>query len=276
MPANGFFVRHGFTTENTWYNPGYWHTGEDWYLLDGESGGSSVLAIADGRVVYAGSNYPGRVVIIEHQLPDGGTLFSMYGHLDFALQVVEGADVSRGQVIGTVLTRDDGVPSHLHFEIRDFLFRDEVNGDSPRYGFRCGPRCAPGPGYWPIDAPELPIALGWQLPAHRIAARPARLPGTVVVSSQPLNSSLPLWSAPPDAAPQPVGAEAPLTPGATYELLGVWTGAGGTSATAYEVWYLLRLPTGVEGWVRATSQWDFETGSDGQPSSVRLDLLPTE
>ena len=25
--GDGFFIRHGYTVENTWYNPGYWHTG---------------------------------------------------------------------------------------------------------------------------------------------------------------------------------------------------------------------------------------------------------
>src|SRR5215207_5678363 len=35
-PGDGFFIRHGYTSENTWYNPGYWHTGEDWYALEGD------------------------------------------------------------------------------------------------------------------------------------------------------------------------------------------------------------------------------------------------
>jgi hypothetical protein len=29
LPGDGFRIRHGYATENTWYNPGYWHTGED-------------------------------------------------------------------------------------------------------------------------------------------------------------------------------------------------------------------------------------------------------
>jgi len=36
-PGDGFFIRHGYITENTWYNPGYWHTGEDWYALEGDT-----------------------------------------------------------------------------------------------------------------------------------------------------------------------------------------------------------------------------------------------
>ncbi len=112
--GDGFFIRHGYETENTWYNPSYWHTGEDWYAVNnGETAGAHVDAVADGTVVYAGSNYPGRVVIVQH----AGGLFSMYGHLDFNLLVQNGQQVTRGQQIGTVLKRSDDVPSHLHFEI---------------------------------------------------------------------------------------------------------------------------------------------------------------
>ncbi len=99
IPGDGFFIRHGFDTENTWYNPGYWHTGEDWYALDGDTAGAEVQAVAAGEVVYAGSNYPGRVVIVRH----AGDIYSMYGHLDPALEVGEGQQVTRGDVLGTVL-----------------------------------------------------------------------------------------------------------------------------------------------------------------------------
>jgi murein DD-endopeptidase MepM/ murein hydrolase activator NlpD len=109
-----------------------------------------VYAVATGEVVFAGSDYPGRVVIVRH----ADDLFSKYGHLDYALAVGVGDVVERGQPLGTILARTDGrAPSHLHFEIRTFLTTPEVNGDSPRYGFACGVDCPPGPGYWPIDAP---------------------------------------------------------------------------------------------------------------------------
>jgi murein DD-endopeptidase MepM/ murein hydrolase activator NlpD len=64
--GDGFLVRHGYATENTWYLPGYWHTGEDWYATEGDSAGAGVYAAAAGEVVFAGSDYPGRVVIIRH------------------------------------------------------------------------------------------------------------------------------------------------------------------------------------------------------------------
>lgn len=36
-PGDGFVIRHGYAVENTWFNPGDWHTGEDWYAQAGET-----------------------------------------------------------------------------------------------------------------------------------------------------------------------------------------------------------------------------------------------
>lgn len=277
--GDGFFIRHGYTTENTWYNPGYWHTGEDWYALDGDTAGAGVYAAADGEVVYAGSNYPGRVIIVRH----AGDLFSMYGHLDPALAVAVGAQIVRGQPLGTVLRRGDDVPNHLHFEIRTFLTTPEVNGDRPRYDFRCGPSCAPGPGYWPITAPDLPAALGWHNPTHVINRRafpsePAGDLGEVVVAAQPISTSVTLWEQLGEGgtAREPRG-EVGLQPGARFTLLAVWTGLEATQATsaqAYKLWYRVRLPDGREGWVQAAVPSDFETGSDGLPATAKLNFYP--
>jgi hypothetical protein len=278
--GDGFFVRHGYAVENTWFNPGYWHTGEDWYLLEGDSGGAHVYAIAAGEVVYVGSNYPGRVVIVRHD--DG--LFSMYGHLDPAVAVQSGQRVSRGAFLGTLLHRSDNVPDHLHFEVRTFFTTREVNGAAPRYGFRCGVNCPPGPGYWPIDAPDHPSDMGWRNPTHVIAQRafaPAAEAslGEVVVVSQPISSGLTLWSEPPaaDSGPAASLAELSLQPGQRYPLLETWTGAEDTRATSaqgYRLWYRLRLPDGREGWVQAAVPTTFETGSDGRPATVRFNLVP--
>ena len=165
--GDGFLIRHGFACENTWFSPGWLHAAEDFYLPGGNAGGAGVYAVADGEIVFAGSEYPGLVVIVQHS----DDLYSMYGHMDYALAVEQGS-VRRGQLLGTVLTRSDGVaPSHLHFEIRNFLTKTDVNGDAPRYSVACGFNCAPGPGYWPIDAPEHPSAIGWRNPTHVIANR---------------------------------------------------------------------------------------------------------
>ena len=276
--GDGLLVRHGYATENTWYNPGWLHTGEDWYLPDGETGGMGVYAAAAGEVVFAGSEYPGLVVIIQH--PDG--LYSMYGHLDYALAVEAGQSVERGQLLGSILTRTDGLaPSHLHFELRTFFTTPEVNGNAPRYAVGCGFDCPPGPGYWPIDAPEHSSVLGWRNPTQVIARRawPDGIPeGTEVILAQTAPDVITLWSAPAgDASAEAFAEISAITPGAAFSLLEIAAGAEdttGTSAEAYRLWYRIALPTGDEGWVQAAVPTPYDTGSDGRPSSVRFDFLP--
>ncbi len=273
VPGDGFRIGHGFATQNTWFYPDGWHTGEDWYALDGTTAGAEVSAVADGEIVYADYDYPGRVVIVRHN----EALFSMYGHLDPALRVDSGL-VSRGQVLGTVLDRDDDrAPSHLHFEVRRFLTEPEVNGPSPRYGFTCGPDCPPGPGYWPIDAPEHPVAMGWLNPLHAILARafPDGAEDARVVVAEGAGNPVPVMSEPGGDAP--VG-ELALVAGEEYPVMEVDIGpedAEGTSAEAYRVWYRLRLSKGPDpAWVQAVVPDGTETGADGRPSSLRLVLLP--
>ena len=275
--GDGLLVRHGYATENTWYNPGWLHTGEDWYLPDGETGGMGVYAAAAGEVVFAGSEYPGLVVIIQHS--DG--LYSMYGHLDYALAVEAGQSVERGQVLGSILTRTDGLaPSHLHFEMRTFFTTPDVNGNAPRYGVACGFECPPGPGYWPLDASEHPSAMGWRNPTHVIARRawPDGIPdGSEAIVSEAAPVSTPLWTAPSDGDDAEIIGDASLSPGDRYPLLAVDVGdeaSTGSSAEAYRLWYRIALPDGNEGWVQAAVPTDYDTGSDGRPSSIRFDLLP--
>ncbi|HEV2074415.1 MAG TPA: M23 family metallopeptidase [Thermomicrobiales bacterium] len=271
--GDGFFMRHGFATENTWFNPGAWHTAEDYYVLDGDAGGAGVYAVADGEAVFAGFDYPGPVIIVRH----AEDLYSMYGHLDYDL-AVESGPVARGQLLGTVLGRDDGrAPSHLHFEIRRFLITSEVNGPAPRYGFACGPDCAPGPGYWPIDAPEHPAAMGWLNPTHVMATRAFTngVPeGVEVVVAQGAGERTELRSTPEG---EPVG-EMPLLPGTRYKLRDIMAGpmdSTETSAEGYQLWYQIAVPDQANPvWIQAAVPSTHDTGSDGRPSSVRLDLLP--
>jgi hypothetical protein len=272
-------MRHGFVVENTWFNPGYWHTGEDWYALDDNTAGAQVYAVADGDVVFAGANYPGRVVIIRHT----DDLFSMYGHLDPELAVTEGQTVMRGDVIGTVLRRGDNVPDHLHFEIRTFLMTREVNGESPRYPFRCGRNCPPGPGYWPIDAPDLPPALGWLNPTHAIhrLAFPhesSEQIGEVIVATPPFSESVTLWRDVDDTGtPHDSWDELQLEPGARFPLLDVRVGPDrpeATGAEAYVLWYKIELPEGQQAWVQAAVSSTFETGSDGRASTIYFNFYP--
>jgi len=272
--GDGFRIRHGYATENTWYNPSWLHAGEDYYLADGsETGGVGVYAAAPGEVVFVGSDYPGPVVILRHT-PD---LYSMYGHLAYDVPVVVGQTVARGDALGTILTRTDGrAPSHLHFELRTFLTLPEVNGDAPRYAYGCGFECPPGPGYWPIDAPEHPSAIGWRNPTHAINGRLFGGAGGEVVVAETGGGEAALWSASPgEGGAEQTGVLA-LAPGDHYPLLGVDAGplaSEGTSAEAYRPWYRVETPEG-QGWLQAAVPSAFDTGSDGRPSSVEFVLLP--
>jgi hypothetical protein len=272
--GDGMLMRHGFSTENTWYNPGWWHTGEDWYLAAGDTGGTGVYAAGDGEVVFAGFDYPGPVVIVAHS----GELYSMYGHLDYTLLVTAGDIVERGQQIGTVLPRTDGVaPSHLHFEMRTFVTTPEVNGNSPRYDVGCSIECPPGPGYWAIDALEHPSAMSWRNPTHVIGHHTPADDGAQVVVAMTAPAAVDVWSA-AESSSEPLARLAP-TPGERYPLLAIDAGpeaSDGTSAEAYHLWYQLGLPGGTEGWVQAAVPSPNDTGSDGRPSSVQFVLLPAE
>jgi len=227
--------------------------------------------------VFAGSEYPGLVVIVQH----ADDLYSMYGHLDYALAVSTGETVTRGQILGTVLDRTDGrAPSHLHFELRTFLTTTEVNGDAPRYSVGCGFNCAPGPGYWPIDAPEHPTAMGWRNPTHVIARRsyPDGPPddAEVVVPSASAESAA-MWSEPSDHDDARQVGDLSLNAGDRYRLLSIATGREAsydTSAEGYRLWYRIVLPEGDRVWLQAAIQSNNDTGSDGRPSSVRFNLIP--
>jgi len=268
-------MRHGFTVENTWYLPGFWHAGEDWYLIQDDTAGVGVYAITDGAVVYVGGNYPGLVVIVRH----AADLFSMYGHLDFGTTLAAGDEIGQGDLIGTVLRRGDDIPNHLHFEVRTFLQTSVVNGDAPLHGFACGPDCPPGPGYWPIDAPDLPADVGWLNPTHAIANR-ARSRDTdrfVIVPSAPAEPEAAVWSAPADRNGAERVGDITLEPGARFPLLAVDSGADApdaTSAEAYRLWYEVALPDSGSGWVQGLTADSADTGSDGRPSTVRFNLLP--
>ncbi len=278
LPGDGFIVRHGYATENTWFNPGWFHAGEDWYATSGDTAGALIYAVADGDVVFAGWEYPGLVVIVRH----ADDLYSMYGHLDYALSGEAGERVKRGDVLGAVLARTDGLaPSHLHFEARTFLTKTDVNGDAPRYGVTCGFQCPPGPGYWPIDAPEHPSEVGGRNPTHVIARRAfpnGETPDEAeVVVSDAATGTAELWSAPDGADGARQIGDVDLIVGDRYRLLAVDAGrevTTETSAEGYRLWYRIALADSERAWVRAAVPSTIETGSDGRPSAVRFDFLP--
>jgi hypothetical protein len=275
--ADGFVNLHGYAVENTPWYPGLWHTGENWHADRGETAGALVLAVADGEVVYAGSDYPGLVVIVRH----AADLYSMYGHLAYEAAVAVGDQVRRGQTIGTVLQRTDGRLSHLHFELRTFVTTPEVNGNAPRHQFTCGFECPPGPGYWPMSDPEHASVMGWRNPTSVIGERafggepPPE--GAAIVVSQAAGERESVWSAPKHLDGARQIDELVTRPGDRHRLLEIDPGdpaSTETSAEGYDLWYRIALPDGGDSWVQAAIPSKRETGSDGRPATVRYRFLP--
>ncbi len=267
VPGDGFRIGHGFACENTWFAAGWWHTGEDWYAVDRDTAGASVYAMASGEVVYADFSYPGRVVIVQHE----DELFTMYGHLEPDSVPEVGREVAAGERIGAVFQQAEvkgpgQAPSHLHVEVRTFFQRDEINGDSPRYGVNCGFQCPPGPGYWPMGAAEHPAAMGWRNPTHAAFDLVDAGAGLGLVRNSAIgDGEITVLSAAEDGA-EVVGAVSGEM--AVLAMSGGDQAGNGTSAEAYEAWVKIE-----GGWVRAAVASDFETGSNGRPSAVERPVL---
>ena len=74
--------------------------------------GKPVYAVANGIVRFSGFNSTqGNIIMVEHHLPDGSTVWSQYAHLQ-QRWVAEGEIVGRRQIIGTV-GRGPTTPFHL-------------------------------------------------------------------------------------------------------------------------------------------------------------------
>lgn len=275
IPGDGFRIGHGFACENSWFKPGWWHTGEDWYAVDRDTGDAVIYAVAAGEVVYVGFDYPGRVIIVRH----AGNLFSVYGHLNFTTAVTQGQTVAPGDALGSVLLQvRHRAPSHLHFEFRTFLTTPLVNGDRPSHGVKCGINCPPGPGYWPITASEHPSALGWRNPTHQQVklALDAGVPERMMarVQSAAVGRTVTLH-AEPDGGSE-VRKQLTLGPDDAFALRGLSAGdpaSNATGAEGYGFWLRIAVGDGVGGWVQAAIPSDRETGSDGRPSAIDRPFL---
>ncbi len=110
--------------KDDWYNAQDFgannHLGEDWNKNSGGNTdcGEPVFAAADGRVVYAenaGEGW-GNVVIIEHNLPNGERVQTLYGHLEKIVKT--SGEVKKREQIGTVGNAGGRYLCHLHFELR--------------------------------------------------------------------------------------------------------------------------------------------------------------
>jgi murein DD-endopeptidase MepM/ murein hydrolase activator NlpD len=98
------------------------HHGVEFY----NPSGTPVLAVAAGRVYFAGDDHTtafaadrdfyGNLIILEHDL-SGRRLYSLYAHLS-RIDVSTGQVVRAGQVIGQVGATGTASGSHLHFEVR--------------------------------------------------------------------------------------------------------------------------------------------------------------
>lgn len=108
---------------------GGYHTGEDVSPATEEY----VYATANGKVVHSRvrGGY-GHVVLIEHELPDGSNVVSVYGHLKSTDTIAVDTQVTKGQQIGQLEADSNlngGWGLHLHFGIRSGEFYDGVDSD---------------------------------------------------------------------------------------------------------------------------------------------------
>lgn len=89
---------------------GTYHSGVD---ISAPSG-TPVEAAADGIVIQLGGiNGYGRLVVVDH----GNGYETFYAHLS-RIDVIEGQDVRRGQIIGAVGSSGRATGPHLHYEVR--------------------------------------------------------------------------------------------------------------------------------------------------------------
>jgi murein DD-endopeptidase MepM/ murein hydrolase activator NlpD len=118
------FVTEAKDAKDDWYNATNFgetnHLGEDWNKNSGGNTdcGEPVYAIGNGKIIYAAESGVGwgNVVIIEHTLPDGEKVESLYGHLQEILKT-EG-EVKLREQIGKVGNANGKYLCHLHLEIR--------------------------------------------------------------------------------------------------------------------------------------------------------------
>ncbi len=111
--------------KDNWYNAQDFgannHLGEDWNANTGGNTdcGEPVFAAANGTIVLAedaGAGW-GNVVIIEHNLPNGERVQTLYGHLRKMTKT--SGEVKLREQIGEVGNADGTYWCHLHFELRE-------------------------------------------------------------------------------------------------------------------------------------------------------------
>ena len=108
-----------------------YHVGEDWNFEVGDDLNAPVYAASNGQIVYANAygHGMGNVIVIRHDLPGGGAVYSLYAHLDARYISLIGTVGTAGTAIlgsGKLVTIGDRIcgvgntgptSPHLHFEI---------------------------------------------------------------------------------------------------------------------------------------------------------------
>ncbi|HEY88471.1 MAG TPA: M23 family metallopeptidase [Thermoflexia bacterium] len=174
-----------------------WHAGEDWFVHDadgkvqwGHAAGEPVQAVANGVVSWAQNlGGEGNVLIVEHHLPHGERVWSVYWHLA-GVRVAVGEAITRGQALGVI--HDRGLNSHLHWEIRTFatateLFpldsaggRGQCNGYVMGVGYTWDDDPARAhPGYWGYLHPSEFVSSEPLVPLPRSDQSGNRAPATI-------------------------------------------------------------------------------------------------
>jgi len=97
--------------------------------------GTPTVAIADGRVVFAGEGELGKMVILEFKTEKGETRYAVYGHLseinvNVNEQIEEGALIGKTGMSGIAANLFE-IEAHLHFEIRHK--EEHVRGEEGLY-----------------------------------------------------------------------------------------------------------------------------------------------
>jgi murein DD-endopeptidase MepM/ murein hydrolase activator NlpD len=109
-PVEGYEISTHYGEAGSNWSSGH-HTGTDFAA----PAGTEVQAVADGTVIFAGTNGPyGNQVQIQHS---DGTI-TTYSHLS-EIDVSVGESVAAGDQIGLVGTTGNSTGPHLHFEVHD-------------------------------------------------------------------------------------------------------------------------------------------------------------
>ena len=138
----GNFYKHGL------------HPGEDWnYGSRGMDAGKPIFAIANGKIIelkplYSSASSGGWEIVLEHVLPDGSKIYSIYLHVtsdqeedgslvydkkEFTYQ--KGDIVLKGAMIARCATGMTLFPEHLHFEIRNKLNINDIYPNDDGRGY---------------------------------------------------------------------------------------------------------------------------------------------